>query len=185
LPDARLQERFMTKTAFILGLPRGMPAAQAAEEAIAAGYPTKVQHVHRIRSAAKRAAKPGSISKGSQKTLAGRPATSTSSKSMLSKSDFIRGQPLSMSAAEVVVAAAKAGLVMTTTLVHTVRGRMRKAAATAPKKPGRPRKTRGVAGTAASTEVTFRKMVLELGLERAKELLDEIQKKLASLIAGR
>jgi hypothetical protein len=48
-------EKPTTKAAFILSLPTDLPASQAVEQAVAAGYVnTKAAHVHEIRSAARR-----------------------------------------------------------------------------------------------------------------------------------
>jgi hypothetical protein len=106
-----------------------------------------------------------------------------------------------MTAAEVVAAGEKAGLVMTKILVHKVRSRMRQASGAAlPKKPGRPptkkpaasptkklgkKSKTPVLASVVSNEVAFRKLVLDLGLERAKGLLAEVEKKIAEVIAGK
>jgi len=65
-------------------------------------------------------------------------------KNGLNKSDFIRSQPLDLSAADVVAKAKEAGLTITATLVYKVRGRLnsktskaKKAAATGPSTPAK------------------------------------------------
>jgi hypothetical protein len=74
------------------------------------------------------------------------PSTKTSSKSTLSKSDFVRAQPATLSAAEVLAKAKAAGLKLTSQLVYKVRS--------SAKVTGTPKKTTAVKKTSAPTKAT-------------------------------
>jgi len=96
----------------------------------------------------------------------------------MSKSTFIRQHPdLSV---EELIAKAKAG----GTGAGARRGKSVRAAATrevaavAAPKAARPTRSK-------ETEATFRKLVLDLGLQRSKALLAEVEDKLNALVAGR
>jgi hypothetical protein len=93
-----------------------------------------------------------------------------------SKSAFIRGQPASMTAKQVVRAAAERGMVISETFVYNIRAAAKKRGGAArPAGPGRP-------GDPSSD---FRKLVLDLGVRQARALLDEVEVKLQALVAGR
>lgn len=116
------------------------------------------------------------------------------------KAAFVRDQPLGTPAKTVVAAAARLGMTMTPDYVHKVRSTA-KARSLAPAPGIADRRTSGRkialrtdynrlarpsfgvvrAGTA---EAAFRKLVLELGLQRAKDLLAEVERKLGALIRG-
>ncbi len=83
-------------------------------------------------------------------------------------SDFIRKQPPDMKAREVVEAGKKAGLKFSAQLVYNVRGS---------------KKSKAAAGR-ASTEARFRRLVVELGVTRANELVSDVEKGVERLISG-
>jgi hypothetical protein len=100
------------------------------------------------------------------------------------KSAFIRDQPATMTAKEVVAAAAQAGIVLTEGFVYNVRSNAKtKSGRRAAAQPGR--KSGAGKAVARSEEQTFRQLVVGLGITRAKALVAEVEQKLAAVIAGR
>ncbi len=114
----------------------------------------------------------------------------------VSASDFIRSLPSNTPAKEVVTRGAEKGLKFSMNLVYAVRQAVRRKAGAPPARRGRkPGKVAAVAAVvaaprasasapASSLEASFRRMVLDLGLARAKALVSEVERKLASLVAG-
>jgi hypothetical protein len=160
--------RSTNKSAFIRALPADMPAADVVAKAKAAGLVLSPAFVYAVRSKAK-GKKPGGAKGGR-----GRPATGGKP----TASDFVRTQPASMGAAEVVAAGAKQGFKFSTNLVYAVRSAAGKG------KVGRGKgRGRGAAKVANSgSEATFRKLALDLGLGRARQALDDLERGLAQLI---
>lgn len=117
-----------------------------------------------------------------------------------SKSTFIRQHP-DLSVEEVVAKAKDEGLIIAPNLVYKVRGRAkaRVGSVSTPARRGRPSRAAAAtreagavsapkelpASRAGDTEAVFRKLVLELGLQRAKALLDEVEDRLQAVVAGR
>jgi len=110
------------------------------------------------------------------------------------KSAFVRSLPQATSAKEVVAKAKAAGMKISEAYVYAIRSSSRARAGKAPGVVGRPRGSGSRAAEGASTastaagargaEATFRKLVLDLGIRRSRALLDEVESKLARLIAG-
>jgi len=100
----------------------------------------------------------------------------------VNKSAFIREQPPTMSAKDVVEAAAAQGITLTEGFVYNVRSNAK--SKSGPKVAGKPGR-RVVSGGALPEESAFRKLVVALGTARAKALLAEVEEKLAAVIAGR
>lgn len=109
------------------------------------------------------------------------------------KAGFVRAQPYDTPARQVVDSAAKLGLIFSPDYVHKVRSATKaaiKLGAPPPSSPGRPMRTQTAptalpnarAASAASAEVTFRALVFEIGLERARELIRDVERKLGALI---
>ena len=164
------------------------------------------------KSASKVAAKKPATTKKAAKTTPAKkaaapkataPAAPTSA-TPVSKSAFIRSQPTSMPARDVVEAARAAGITMTTKFVYNVRGGAKateptkkpsavKPVAAPTKKPSAPKaapKPKAAPVKAAPTGgsdqvVAFRRLVLGLGITRSRQLLDELERGLARLIGGR
>jgi hypothetical protein len=194
-----------SKTAFILSQPVTIGPSEVVKLGKEAGFVFTSAYVSKIRWEARKTAKKKTPSKkqAASKPIKVTKPTSTpkpSTKTTLTRSDFIRSQPEKMTTSEVVAAGSKAGLMMTPRLVRLVRLRARKAsgAAVAQMRAGRPSKkpvvatkkvakikTPATAPVVVSNEVAFRKLVLDLGLERAKGLLAEVEKKIAEVIAGK
>lgn len=115
-----------------------------------------------------------------------------------SKSTFIRQHP-DLSVDELVAKAEEEGMSIAPNLVYKVRGRAKTGSVSAaPTRRGRPPRAAAARepGTVAAkkepaparandNETTFRKLVLELGLQRAKALLVEVEDRLQALVAGR
>lgn len=116
-----------------------------------------------------------------------------------SKSTFIRQHP-DLSVEELLAKAKEEGMTIAPNLIYKVRGRakVRASAATPPARRGRPPRaaTAREAGAVTASkeaaparareiEASFRKLVLQLGLQRAKTLLAEVEGKLEALLAGR
>ncbi len=117
----------------------------------------------------------------------------------MSKSTFIRQHP-DLSVEELIAKAQEEGMTITSNLVYKVRGRAKaKAGVTAAStKRGRTVRAAAAREVAAAaepkasktkrskeTETMFRKLVLDLGLQRSKALLAEVEEKLDALVAGR
>ena len=97
----------------------------------------------------------------------------------VNKSAFVRALPSTLSAKDVVAKAKAAGVKLSEAYVYTIRSGSRARKAGAPRKRGRP-----VTMGARGSEASFRKLVLDLGVRRSRELLDEVETKLVRLIAG-
>lgn len=148
-PAAKAQ----TKTEFVLGFPRETAAAEIVAKGKSAGFTIAVEHVHKIRSLAKKAAKK---KRGAKKAAKAAPAKSAAvakpsatpkakapakaakkvaAKPVAKKSvgkrggrsnpkkAFIASQPRSMPAVEVVAAAKKAGLSISLDYVYKARSK--------------------------------------------------------------
>jgi hypothetical protein len=104
-----------------------------------------------------------------------------SMKTRLNKSAWIRAQPASLSAKDVVEKAQREGIELSSAMVYTVRSLATKAgsAARAPRSAG-PRaaastRTARSAPEAASLRVQFQKIVVRIGTEEAQRLLTRVQ----------
>lgn len=187
-----------TKTAFVLGFSASTPARTIIEKGKAIGLTIAKGYVYEIRSAKKRAekakgktpvAKPvapkGTKPKVAPKAKAptapsAKPAVAaTKPSASLSKAAFIRSLGTAP-AKQVVIEGKKRGLSFTETYVYNVRG------------SGKSKRSRGAkpAPLAAAKlvtggdDATFRRLVLELGIGRARALLADVERRLADLVAG-
>ncbi len=101
------------------------------------------------------------------------------------KADFIRSQPASMSAKEVVEAARKVGLKVTVNHVYNIRAAEKKegphgprsvAAPSAPSPSRRGRKPASQPSSASTAlEAQLRRAIAEVGLQRAREIFDSVE----------
>lgn len=105
------------------------------------------------------------------------------------KADFIRNQPASMSAKDVVEAARKVGLKVTVNHVYNIRAANKKEGGFAPPRSvpapstnqaTASRRGRGPASTAggpasAALEAQLRRAIAEVGLQRAREIFDSVE----------
>ena len=93
----------------------------------------------------------------------------------MNASDFVRSQPRTMTAPQVVEAGKAKGLKFSQNLVYAVRA--------ASKKKGR--KANAANGAAPeSADARFRRLVLELGVARSRALVGEVESAIAKVIRG-
>lgn len=98
-------------------------------------------------------------------------------KAPMSKSAFVRSLPKNLSAKQAVERAKKRGIELNEKYVYVIRSN--------DKRKARSRKPSRLAKTGKSrTEIEFRRLAIELGLERAEQLLSETRKKVAAIIAS-
>ena len=100
-------------------------------------------------------------------------------------SDFIRAQPMTMKAAEVVEAGKKAGLNISPNLIYMVRSRLNARAGAPVGRRGRPQKTATTPGNAttrtsargpASTdEHELARLILTIGFDRAQSVFNKLK----------
>src|ERR1700742_2445700 len=145
------------KSAFIRSLPADMPAADVVAKAKAANLKLTPAFVYAIRSKSRK--KSSSGPKRGPKPATGKP----------SASEFVRSQPGSMKASEVVAAGAKQGIKFSTNLVYAIRSSGSRAGAT---RGGRRGRGSAMAAGAGHHESTFRQLALDLGLSRARQVLE-------------
>jgi len=155
------------KSAFIRSLPTDMPAVDVVAKAKAANLKLTPAFVYAIRSKSR--------NKGATKGAKRGPKPATGKQSA---SEFVRAQPASMKASEVVAAGVKQGIKFSTNLVYAVRSSGKKGGA-----PGR-RGRRAVVVNGGGGESTFRQLALDLGIGRARQILDGLEVKLRELIGG-
>jgi hypothetical protein len=94
----------------------------------------------------------------------------------------VRSLPATTPAKDMVAKAKAEGISLSENYVYNVRATSkssRKGKATV----GRP--PQNASSQTTSSEMTFRRLVLDLGLSRAKSLLTEVEQKLNALVAGR
>lgn len=105
------------------------------------------------------------------------------------KAEFIRSQPASMSAKDVVEAAKRVGLKVTVNHVYNIRaagkkeggfGAPRSVPTPSTSQPTASRRGRGPASTAggaasAALEAQLRRAIAEVGLQRAREIFDSVE----------
>ena len=105
-------------------------------------------------------------------------------KSDMSASDFIRSQPATAKAKDVVAAGKAKGIKVSPGLVYMVRSTAKKRTERSPvkRKPGR--KPRAVVDGEMAHVSTFKKLALDFGIARARQQLDELERGLAELIRG-
>jgi hypothetical protein len=114
----------------------------------------------------------------------------------MNKAAFIKSLPTTMSAKEVAAKAKSAGLTLAEKYVYRIRSKMRAAQRTHGRVAQRGmsgptshivtnrRQARSTGRSSGGTESTFRRLIFELGSERAHSLLKEFESKLSRLIEG-
>ncbi|MFI5297132.1 MAG: hypothetical protein ACHREM_03460 [Polyangiales bacterium] len=170
--DSTTDPKPQSKTDFVLSLPKDTPAAEVVAQANAIGMTLSPGQVHNIRSVAKasrkkkRAAKtaastpkaaPGpkktsatkKKTRATKKSSAATPATAKSVVGFGSKRAFVESLPRTTPASEVVAAAKKAGVELTTQYVYVIRSKPGSKGA-AKGKPGRPNGSKNKTPAAAS-----------------------------------
>jgi len=168
------------KSAFIRSQPASLSATEVVANAKAAGMtisPTLV-YVVRGKQKARRAGARKASSNGAAPS-----AKATGNK--MSASDFIRSQPLTMTAPAVVKAGAGQGLSFSAPLVYMARKRMKKGgpkAAKAGRAKGSPVRAAKAAGAGLTGHhAEFRRLMIHLGLEQAEAIYAVVYKELKAL----
>jgi hypothetical protein len=166
-------------TKFILALPKDLTAKQVLAKAKASGLETSESNVHRVRRLHGRRTKTSA-----KASLPATPAPKGGNKpSGLRKSDFVREQPASTPAKEVVAKAKASGLKLDLQYVYKVRSRSkpRRAAraARATRTASAPTSTARTPGS--STEALLRALGAELGLARAVAILESERARVSSI----
>jgi hypothetical protein len=183
----RLAKTLGAKADFIRRHPN-LSAKEVVEAAAKQGLVIRTPQVYKLRSAAAGKTKKRAPRRSRKAAKGRKPAASTakSTTATMSKSEFIRTRPPGMTARQVVEAAAAQGMALTEHFVYNIRS-------TAKKKAGKSKLTAAVAAQASARgtgragraqESTFRRLILALGLDRAKKLVSEVEAKLTALIAG-
>lgn len=97
---------------------------------------------------------------------------------LMSKRAFVLSLPLDLPAKEVIERAAQQGIKLKDTYVYVVRSN-------AKKKPASKARNNGLGLTSTnSAELEFRRLALELGLGKSRELLQETEQMVEALING-
>lgn len=196
-------EEKQTKTSFVLSFPSDVPAKEVVAAGAAQGISLSEKGVYKTRYLSRNKA-PKAAKKAPAKAApkAAKKAPKAPKKAGKrgpgdgSGSAFIRQQPVSMKAGEVVAAAAKQGITITPGLVYSVRASMKKSGIKAPKAPsttpsGKRRGRPPSAGKAAPQVVVVAggekekqliSLALDLGLGRAIDLIEDFKAKIGSLI---
>jgi len=97
------------------------------------------------------------------------------------KADFIRNQPSSMSAKDIVDAAAKQGIRISVNHVYNLRAAAKKQPGSGKSGAGSTKSARGRAATGLATvapglEAQLRSAIAQVGLRRAREIFDSVEK---------
>jgi hypothetical protein len=195
-------------TKFVLSLPHSLSVKEVIAQARTKGMKASENNVYRIRRTFGAKAATGKPANSTPKPAAAPPSRSNPP----SKSDFIREQPATLSAAEVVAKAKAAGIKLDSFLVYKVRSR----AGAKAKKKGPAKKTSTVATIAtpkrrlkkkasvvrskkasngatplaasaapsSSAEELLRAVAAELGLGRAVEILQGERARVRAAIGG-
>ncbi len=182
-----------TKTSFVLSFPPSVPAKEVVAAGAEAGITLTEKGVYKTRYLAR--------AKGSKtpKAALAKPAKAARRPGKRgpgdgSASSFIREQPATMKASEVVAAAKAKGISLTAGLVYSVRQAAKKKAAKARSEPtsgkrrGRPPAAAKVASKAVvvsaggDRERQLVQLAVDLGLGRAIELIESVRARIGSLI---
>ena len=185
-PRGRAGRKLGPKTLFVLAQPSDMPAAEVVQAASKQGIVVSTALVHTIRSRHKGKSANKDTFNQAAPAVASVPRRA-SNHAYPSASAFVREQALNRPVKEVVEAARRAGVQVTANLVRIVRHKMRKAANGAaaagslPSRRGRPPTARPIELGAA--EAQFRHLVFELGINRARSLVSEVDQAIHRLFA--
>lgn len=168
-----------TKTAFILSLPRDLPAAKVIEKAKAAGISgLEETYVYKVRSKAKAGAgkkkKTGTKGKAAPKKKGEK----------LSASDFIRQHPTKSANDIVELGKKKKGLRFSISSVYQTRAYDKKKSGSSKKKPSPKGKTpvfQVFPGGGGGSEAELKKAALAVGFPRALKVVEDLSRKFEAL----
>lgn len=157
----------VNKSAYVRALPSSMSAKDIVSKAKSEGISLSISQVYTIRTNAKKIS--GGSGKSARRAARG-PRAGT-------KSAFVRSLPRTLTAKEVVEQAKAKGMKLSVAQVYNIRS-------TASSKPATPRAAVQVTAAAprstavtsvADAEARFRRLIIEIGLQRAKAVLAEVQ----------
>jgi len=115
---------------------------------------------------------------------AGRKSPPARARRAITKAAYVREQPLTIPAREVVEHAAELGLMMTPDYVHKVRSTAKARNPELVSGMSSRQDARKEAPSRSSGEAGFRRLVLELGLARSRALLADVERRLGALISS-
>ncbi len=133
-------------------------------------------------SKAAKGSKTAGVRDGKKATQASKKATSPKGKPSMTKAQFVRKLPASMPTSTVIAEGSKLGLALSAAYVAKIR---RKARPKGTNKPASRPAAKPFQVMGKSADAQFRKLVLQLGLQRSRELLGQVERKLDELIAGK
>lgn len=199
MPETTRKVRPAPKADFILQQPADMPIPDLIAKGKEAGMDLTPEYVRKVRQTKGAGAAPEAAPAAapSMKKTVGRKAPPKRGPGRrraggTNKAEFVRRMPANMAASEVVKAAIKEGIDLDADYVYKVRHAQRQR-----EKEARSRVTAAKAAPVATVEspkepaasadaaTRFRKLVLELGFARSRDLLQQLEKGLSELIAGR
>jgi hypothetical protein len=159
----------VNKSAYVRALPASMSAKDIVTKAKKDGIMLSVSQIYTIRTNAKKKSKgPGGQSSGRAPSA---PRSGT-------KSAFVRSLPRSLSAKEVVDRAKARGMQLSVAQVYNIRSTASLKQKATRGRPGASAVTAGRAPAPSSvgdSEARFRRLIIEIGLQRAKALLADVQ----------
>jgi hypothetical protein len=163
----------ITKTAFVLAWPADTPAVEIVAAADQQGMQLSAKHVYKIRSANRAKLEKTSSSSGGRDSAA--------NGGFRTASAYIKAQPLDMGTMDVINSGRSHGFEINRHLIYVTRAAMRKKLAQGrPLTQARPRLTH--AFPTDSIESQFRRLVVELGVSRARSLVADVENKWQSLV---
>jgi len=122
------------------------------------------------------------------------PKTKSNKPAKTTKASFVRAIPSSVPAKEVVAKAKAAGMTLSEKHVYVIRSDAKKRGKKRAAKGSAPKASAGHSTLAAksvatsggsSTETTFRKLVLALGIPKSRSLVSDVERRLNQLISGK
>lgn len=96
----------------------------------------------------------------------------------MSASDFVRSVPNTTPAADVVAAGAKKGIRFSANLVYAIRAKKKASLSQSPKQNA------PLGGTADSLAQSFQRIALDVGLDRARYLLEDLERRLSEILTA-
>jgi hypothetical protein len=165
-----------TKTAFVLAWPADTPAAEVVTAAGQQGMQLSAKHVYKIRSANR--------AKLERTTSSGALRDPNANGGFRTASAYIKAQPLDMGTMDLIARGRSHGFEINRHLIYVTRAAMRKKLAQGSPltQQGHGRFTYGLSG--GSIESQFRRLVVELGINRARSLVADVEYKWQSLVAS-
>jgi hypothetical protein len=189
----------VNKSKFVRAQPMSMTAKEIVAKAKAQGFSMREDYVYKIRFKAKAKAAKSAKKTATSKAAASSSATATgvsmpsstvtsAPPAKVNKSAFIRSQPASMTANEVVAAGKAQGIKLTPPQVYVARAYANKKKA-GKRGPGRPRKNAAPAAvatnaTASGVEGLLRAAAAEIGLSRSMAILSEQRDAVRAVLGG-